>query len=193
MDGKPHPAWLAATLALLLAAPPGARAEEKAPGEDVVLRAMKDEMARSQERLRLGDMEKPYYLAYTAESGTVFAAGAVLGATSGGGEGPVRSLEAEARVGDYALDSSTGYSSGGGADPGLEDDYDAVRFQLWQATDEQYKAALEGLTRKQAALKARQVKDRPDDFSREDPVAWSDPAVSLTVDRARWTEAVRKV
>ncbi|MBI4881546.1 MAG: hypothetical protein HY812_18060 [Planctomycetes bacterium] len=171
-----------------------ALAQDKAE-DDVLLRALKDEMARTLSRLQLSDMDRPYYVAYAAQSGAGFSTGASLGALAHESEGPVRSLSVEVRVGDYVLDSSGGSYFFGRFGGGLclEDNYDSIRFRLWLSTDSEYKDALERLTRKKADLKSRVVQDRPDDFSREDPVTLIQARSNLALDRTRWPAAVKAV
>ncbi len=187
-------AALAAAAALLVWS--GVALAQEQADDDVLLRALEDEMARTLARLQLSDMERPYYVAYAAQSGASFSTGADFGALTHESEGPGRSLSVDVRVGDYVLDSSSdgGYFFGRfGGGLCLDDNYDGIRFRLWLNTDSEYKEALERLTRKRAALKSRVVQDRPDDFSKEDPVTLIQARGSLALDRERWPGAVKAV
>ncbi|MHC5038973.1 MAG: metallopeptidase TldD-related protein, partial [Planctomycetota bacterium] len=173
-------------------------AQEKASEEDVILRALQDELKRSMDRLQLKDMQKPYFIAYSAHAGAMYMVGATFGALTQENESPMRSTSTEVRVGDYVLDNTNfggGMYFGGffGGGLCLEDDYDYIRRQLWLSTDSDYKSALETLTGKKAFLENQKIKDRPDDFSKEAPVVLVEPKKKLEVDKAKWKGMVKKI
>jgi len=151
--------------------------------DDVVMRAMKDELARSMKQLQLQQMEKPYFIAYRAEDITQHEISATLGSLTSSSGTPLRNrlLGVELRVGDYALDNTNFFSmqrlrSGpgmflGGIQQGsLDDNYVELRREFWLATDTQYKRALEDLSAKKAALKMRNGGESIPDFSNEKTV-----------------------
>jgi len=148
--------------------------------DDTVMRAMKDELARSMGQLQLQKMEKPYFLAYRAQDMVQQEISATLGSltTSSGDPFRNRMLGVELRVGDYTLDNSNFFSlqrlrggAGGmlgGIEQGsLDDNYAQIRREFWIATDRQYKRALEDLSAKKAALKMRNGGETVADFSKE--------------------------
>jgi hypothetical protein len=166
----------AARLALaLLAAAPLPAGPPAAPPDDVPLRAMRDELARSMERLRLQEMERPYFLAYRVEDRDALDVTASLGSLTSVEPKRSRQLSVELRVGGYDLDSSGFFSPRSFRGPGaarrgpLDDSYQELRRQLWLATDAQYRQALEDLSAKRAALKASRRTAEPPDFGREAP------------------------
>jgi predicted Zn-dependent protease len=166
---------------LLLAAASPAAAQE-----DVVLQAMKDELARSMDRLRLESLDKPYFIAYRAQERSGTTAAATFGALVSRADSRSRYLAVEVRVGDPKLDNTnflglmsgpSGVVSGRGfVTLPLEDDYKELRRQVWLATDAAYKRALEDLSRKRAAVQNRQNSDPTPDFAAATPVTWTDPA-----------------
>jgi predicted Zn-dependent protease len=134
--------------------------------------ALKDEVARTMAELHLGDEPRPYYVAYSvldAEQATVSATfGAVTAAHAYRG----RLLRTDVRVGSPAFDN-TNFEPGAKVDAlPEEDDYAALRRELWLRTDEAYKQAIELLARKRAAA-ASQAGGEDDpalgDFSKEPP------------------------
>lgn len=148
--------------------------------EDVVMRAMKDELARSMSQLQLPRMEKPYFLAYRVQDLTRQDISATLGSLTSSSGTPNRSrlIGVELRVGDYSLDNSNFFSmrsfSGGAMFGGigqgpLDADYAQIRREFWLTTDKEYKQALENLSAKRAALKGRSGDDNLPDFSKEAP------------------------
>ena len=73
--------------------------------DDTVLRAMKDEMARSMSQLQLQQMEKPYFLAYRTDDVTRKDITATLGSLTSSSGNPYRNrmISVELRVGDYSV------------------------------------------------------------------------------------------
>ena len=161
----------------LLASAAGAQAQD-----DVVFRAMRDELARSM-RLRLDTMPRPYFIAYRVDETAGLFVGASLGSLLHSVESRSRFLTVELRVGDYAFDNTNylgtgsaglGAAGGFGAPLAQDDDYGTLRRQIWLATDAAYKRALEDLSRKRAALQDAMPTDSIPDFSREDVVTTTD-------------------
>jgi hypothetical protein len=148
----------------------------QAPKNDVIVRAMRDELARSMEQLRLDTLPKPYFIAYrVTESQRGVGASARLGALVGEGDGRgSRFLQVEVRVGDYAFDNTNYFGAGfmpaqyvGFGGLPVDDDYQELRRQIWLATDRAYKQALEALAQKRAALETRSRTEDLADFSHE--------------------------
>ena len=147
--------------------------------------AMKDELARSMSGLRIKDEPPPYYIEYHVDETVTMRTAARLGAIEVHEPGSrLRTLDVEVRVGDYQFDSSRFVTQGrggfapqgeGSAVTTLDDNYDAIRHQLWLATDAAYKRALSTFARKKAAFQNRANADPLPDFSRETPVD-HDPA-----------------
>jgi hypothetical protein len=81
--------------------------------DDVVLKVLQDELARSTKRLTMEKAAPPYYVRLHGEGELTFEVRAMFGALAGRGEGGIASLSADVRVGDYSLDN-TNFSDGGG-------------------------------------------------------------------------------
>ena len=169
--------WTNTLLALAVAAllSSAARAED-----DVAMRAMKDELARSVKQLQLQSMEKPYFIAYRMDEMNEATVSAKLGSLTRTEPARRRLIGVEVRVGDYALDNSNYFAlsrmqSGLGdmfssiSSAPLDDNYEQIRRELWLSTDSQYKKALEDLSGKRAALQMRKRSDDVPDFSKESP------------------------
>ncbi len=169
-----------------------------------MVRAMRDELQRSMERLSLETLKKPFYIAYTVRDLRTTTISASLGALVVSTETRSRPVDVRVIVGDYSRSSENFADFGYGFDRNtlvretnsmtLEDDYDAIRRMLWIETDEMYKSAAEKYERKIAALK--QQKLSPDeaalaDFSRAPATAYAAPPRRFTVDRAKWESVVR--
>jgi len=190
--------------ALMLVAASFASAQQN---DDAVMRAMKDELARSMSQLHLQQMDKPYFIAYRAQDVTHNEISATLGSLTSSRGTPSRNrvLGVELRVGDYALDNTNFFSmqrlrSGpaamlfsGVGQGSLDDNYSQIRREFWLATDTQYKRALEDLTAKKAAMKMRNGGETLPDFSKEKPTSLTAPSVSSVPDLGPLEELAREL
>ena len=150
--------------------------------ESPILAAMTDELARSMKELRLKDQPAPYYIEYEVWDRALTRVSARLGAAVDDTSWRERSLRVNVRVGDYDFDSSLFNAPGGGGGgvvslssdgtigAPLDEDYDAMRRQIWLATDAAYKRAVSVFARKKAAFQNRAAAGEVvPDFSRETP------------------------
>jgi len=174
------------------------RAQQK---EDVLLKALEDEMNRSMEKLQLKDMEKPYYIEYAVEDAETFVIKAVFGAIVESDQDRSRLLRVGLRVGSYDLDNSefaggrSLYSMIGGRPTQLvlEDDYAALRHDMWLATDGAYKQALEQLAAKRSFIKTKVQPEEIPDFSREEATKTIASKKLLTFDQKKWEGVLRRL
>ena len=160
-------------------APSASSAEAEA--ESIVLRAMRDELNRAMQGLRLARLETPYFLAYRIDDSAVLNARARFGALTSATASRNRLLTVEVRVGDANLDNTNFLPMRTWGTPltrsfalPLEDDYQELRRQMWLATDVAYKHALETLAKKRAALQNNSREDVPDFASQEPLVGLTD-------------------
>lgn len=161
----------------------------------VLMRAMQDELDRSMTELRLGDLERPYFISYSVQEVSEIRATASLGGLSSSGESASRTLHVEVRVGDRNLDntnfivrpdfSSMEDMSFGTASLPLEDNYEELRRGLWLATDRAYKHALDHIAKKRAVLQNETVVEEVPDFSIEEPYQYQDASDLSPPDAAR--------
>ena len=160
--------------------------------------AMQDEMQRSIAELRMKGEAAPYYIAYEVLDRTVSDLSGRLGSIVENPPRRARTLRVEVRVGDYTFDSSrfVVQGFGGGALTGetviapLDDNYDAMRREIWLTTDSAYKRAITMFARKKAAFQNRTASDPIPDFSSETPVEMTLPQPHQQAER---TEAVARV
>ena len=153
--------------------------------ESPTVAAMQDEMKRSMAELRMKGEAAPYYIAYEVLDRTMADVSGRLGAIIENPPRRTRTLRVEVRVGDYTFDSSRfvvqGFGGGGGLSgetviAPLDDDYDAMRREIWLTTDAAYKRAITMFARKKAAFQNRTASDPNPGFfagaaGRDDPPA----------------------
>ncbi len=141
------------------------------PNNDTLLRAMKDELKRSNELARLG-LVVPYYIEYRTEDTVSHGIGASLGALIESVDSAYRVPSVRVRVGTYDFDNTNHIFSeaygGRRYDPerlSLDDNYLAFREAYWLATDRAFKTAEDAIARKRSSLKNMSQPDALPDFS----------------------------
>jgi predicted Zn-dependent protease len=190
--------------AALLALAAASAAFAQAPADnDHTLQAMKDEMARAKSRLelqipKLDKPVRPYYIEYRLLDLDIREVVAEYGALVTSAHNRSRVMNVSARVGDYKLDSSNFISEDGfrgfigpSGTVGIDRDYDSLRQDLWIATDQAFKEAVETYSRKQAYLSSLARQSDIDDFSRVQPVQHIEPLVASDWTSRNWDQEVR--
>jgi PmbA/TldA metallopeptidase C-terminal domain len=169
-------------VALFLLLAPGAALSQ----DDIVMKAMRDELARSMKKLQLENLEKPYFISYSVYDTNMASASASFGSVNGRAEEQrSRLARIQVRVGDYKFDNRNFFSfsfGGSGVSRGfggvtqlpVDDNYDEIRRQLWLGTDGAYKKALEDISKKRALLANKNRGEVIPDFSKEPAVTLSD-------------------
>ena len=165
---------------------------------DQTLRALHDEMARSQSRLSIPGAEKPFYIQYQLldiDARTITTSfGALLSST----KTRSRFMLATIRVGDYHLDSSNFVSDeafrgflGSAGQVGIDRDYNSLRQDLWLSTDQAYKEALTQMSLKRAFLRSLTKPPEIDDFSKTAPVVQVEPRIEPDWTSRNWEDEAR--
>ena len=168
--------------------------------DDVLLRALRDELERSRQ-LRVagaGGDDVPYFISYSVTDQEDFSVDATLGAITSSRRNHFRIPAVEVRVGSYDFDNTghvfSGYYSGSRFDSepwSLDDDYQALREAVWLATDHAYKAAVESVARKRAALNnVAESKETLPDYSKAEPVTSIAKITPSKIDEALWRKRI---
>lgn len=171
--------------------------------DDVLLRAMRDELERSRQLRVMGGStdEVPYFISYTISDQNDLSVAASLGSITVSTRNRFRVPGVEVRVGSYDFDNTghvySGYYSGSRFDSQpwpLDDDYQALREALWLATDHAYKAAVESIARKRAALSSvAESQEKLSDYSKTEPVTSIAKYAPDKVDDAQWRARIAKL
>lgn len=175
-----------------------ALAAAAAQPEDVLAKALQDELARSMKQLQLERLDKPYFIAYRVSEADARFAGASFGSLVNATTSHARTLLVEVRVGDYKLDNSNFFSplqarfAFANSLP-LDNDYNELRREIWLATDAAYKRSLEELAQKRAALQNKNLTEDVPDFSQEPAVSVSEDLGAAALDAARMDSLVRRL
>jgi TldD protein len=172
----------------VLAQQKGARANPVAPSpaSDPLLLAMRTELERSKAHLKMENVAAPYYIEYHLTDVESYDAAAAFGALIQDQPSHGRSVRVTVRVGDYKQDSYYGSGIGAVDFAPVDNDPVALRWQLWIATDQAYKAASEALAQKKAALR-QYTSDQPfDDFAHAPVVESIGALTQLDFDPQPW-------
>jgi len=184
-----------------IAAPMWAQGPQVQPGDsDKTLLAMRDELQRSRDRLQIPGLERPYYIEYRLLDLDVRTVTAAFGALVSTNTSRNRFMNVALRVGDYKLDSSNFITDdafrgfiGSTGQVGIDRDYDSLRQDLWLATDQAYKEALDSLSRKRGFLRSLANPPSIDDFSRVQPTVLAEPRLEPDWTSRNWEEEAKAI
>ncbi len=172
---------------------------------DHTLAAMQDELDRARTRLELtipgtNQPARPYFIQYRVLDLDVRTIVAEFGALVSSTAGRNRIMSVDVRVGNDNLDSSNfitdeGFSGflGSTGTVGIDRDYDSLRQDLWLATDQSFKAAVENYSKKQAFLTRLAKAPSIPDFSPAEPTVKVDPLVASDWSTRNWEDEARTV
>jgi TldD protein len=211
-------AAVAAIALMLFSAAPVSAAPPRHPGatpaqpqqpaavdSDKTLSAMQDELNRASSRLELKIPDKdeparPYFIQYRVLDVDVRTIVAEFGALISSTSGRNRVMSVDVRVGNYNLDSSNfitdeGFSGflGSTGTVGIDRDYDSLRQDLWLATDQAFKAAVENLSKKQAFMSRLAKAPSIPDFSAAPPTVNVEPLHDPDWTTRNWEQEARDV
>lgn len=176
-----------------------------AADSDRTLAAMQDELDRARQRLELkisdqSETARPYYIQYRILDLDVHTIVAEFGALISSTTGRNRIMSVDVRVGNYNLDSSNfiadeGFSGflGSTGTVGIDRDYDSLRQDLWLATDQAFKAAVENLSKKQAFVSRLAKAPSIPDFSRVSPTVAVEPLRDPDWTTRNWEQEAKAV
>jgi len=179
--------------------------QSAAPDSDKTLAAMQDELERSRTRLELkipdtGQPAHPYYIQYRILDIDVHTIVAEFGALISSTSGKNRIMSVDVRTGNYDLDSSNfitddGFNGflGSTGTVGIDRDYDSLRQDLWLATDQAFKAAVENLSKKQAFMSRLAKAPSIPDFSTVPPTVSVEPLREPDWTTRNWEQEARTV
>jgi len=195
---------MAGLILFLIGIGSGSAAGAQAPSDnDHTLQAMRDEMARAKTRLELkipniDQPVRPYFVQYRLLDLEVREVVAECGALLSSTQTRNRFMDVDARVGSYKLDSSNFVSDEGfrgfigpTGQVGIDRDYDSLRQDLWIATDQAFKEAVETYSRKQAYLSSLARQSDIDDFAKAEPVQLIEPRETPDWTRRNWDQEAR--
>lgn len=127
--------------------------------DDVILKAMQDELKRSMTELTFEGYDKPFFIQYGVQSGDTYSIIATLGSLFRSNENHGKGKSVRILVGGYEFndesldDDITSAPEANDIDLPLEDDYFGIRRAFWATTDNVYRNAAKHFARNAATLK----------------------------------------
>jgi TldD protein len=163
-----------------------AAAQQVAKG-DPLFDALLTELARSTAKLKMDQVQPPYYIEYRVNDVDDFSAEAAFGAVRESQRTHIRVLRVVVRIGNNKQDSFYNQGVGSASILSTDDDPIALRRQIWLLTDDAYKNAADAYAEKLSALKQFSTDPNPvDDFSKTPVFSAVGNTVQLKVDEAAW-------
>jgi predicted Zn-dependent protease len=146
------------------------------PNEDIIF-AMKNELKRSMNELKINELESPYFIEYKFVEYNASSIRGSLGSIEASNNSKSAYISVGVRVGDYSFDNTNFFDVGlgffGSSDDeegfkkrsvSFEPSINYLRKEFWLATDAAYKQTAELYSKKLAILKNRMRKDTIPDF-----------------------------
>lgn len=164
-------------------------------GDDAIFKAMQDEIGRNISQLVMPGLDKPYFISYTIDDYQNLEINSTLGTLTASQLDRARYLTVDLRVGDYHLDNSNFVASSFDRVPHyfrmpIDNDYDAIRNQIYLATDRLYKGALKDISKKRAYLQTRVIDDRPADLLNLPANKYMGNAEAFDIDEAHFDSLI---
>jgi len=169
-----------------------------------VLSAMKKELIRSKENLKLEDYEIPYFISYWIKEEVSVGMGAKYGSLYSNNRSRRRNAYVEVRVGDYSFDNtgkknrsiffdSPDHLSSSSYIVPIENDETAIRNVLWYVTDFKYKEAINDYLKKKGEAVFEVEEKHIDSFSKENPSNYTGPVLKIDFDEKYWRKVLTDI
>ena len=176
------------------------------PNEDIMT-AMKSELSRSMNELKIHDLESPYFIEYKYVEYDASSIRGSMGSIEASNNSQSAYISVGVRVGDYNFDNTNFFDVGlgffGSSDDeegfkkrsvSYEPSINYLRKEFWLATDAAYKQTAELYSKKLAILKNRMRKDTIPDFNKLQSVnKLRDIKEIPRFDLAKYTETIDAV
>lgn len=184
----------------LLAAAAALCVAHAAPAQsgDYILDAIRGEVDRNMQGLRIDKLQPPFFISYTVADVRQMDASASLGALVGSNEVSYRVGSPFVLVGDYMHNNSNfGEFNVNYSQPpfSIEKDPVGIANNIWNDLDAYYKSAAERFESKQATLRQQKQPEEEanlSDFEQRDPVTLMMEPLHIEIDRAYWENYVKK-
>lgn len=171
--------------------------------DDVILKAMQDELDRNQKELTLKNLERPFFIMYGLMDSKSMQVAASMGALTSSSEDKDRiKTTTRVMVGDYEFNDESlddNQNSGNSSiNIGLpvDDDYWGIRRSFWASTDNVYRSAARIYEKNKKTLKeiGKPLSEVPHRrFAKVAPARIIQNLVPATYSRKEWEQRIRKL
>lgn len=173
---------------------PGLKAQSGS--DEIIFKAMNDELNRNITRLMLDKYKPPFFISYHFYDTQLLIIRASLGSVRYFYDDPSRSQYVRLLIGDYTLDDENFVPANQFASSGIRNylqlpmvnDYSSIRRSFWIMTDQVYKSALDKYEQKLTALKQQNKaeEEKLDDYAKIVPVNVILKDVPFKYDKEQW-------
>ncbi|MEF3280537.1 MAG: hypothetical protein K6357_06185 [Elusimicrobiota bacterium] len=165
--------------------------------DDLVMKAMEDELLRTVDKLKLENFQKPYFVAYTVYDSSSCEISASFGDLESINYDFLRFGKVDLRIGAKQFDNSNFVVDLNKNSPEftylpVENDYDLIRQSLWRLTDDVYKKNLEIYSRKDAYRKKKEIKENYGDLTDEAKTEYYDKEILSNFKCAEYKDIIKK-
>lgn len=171
--------------------------------DDIILKAMQDELDRNMKELRLPNYDKPFFIMYSIQDQKTYQITATLGSIAQSSEKPARfKSNTRVLVGDYEFNDESLEDNLPSVPTALEislpidDDYLGIRRSLWSSTDKVYRDAARHFLKHQQTVKesGKMLEDIPHRaFGKGKPFILVSTLKPYAFDRKAWESTLRKL
>jgi hypothetical protein len=169
--------------------------------DDVILRAMQDELDRNMKELTLPNHDKPFFIMYNIQDRKSYDITATLGSIVQSSERPAR-FKSNTRilVGDYEFndesleDNLTSSPTALEISLPIDDDYLGIRRSLWSSTDKVYRDAARHFSKHQQTLKesGKSLEEIPHrSFAKGEPIELISTITPYVFNRSAWESTLK--
>jgi hypothetical protein len=171
--------------------------------DDVILKAMQDELSRNMSELKLPPYDKPFFIMYSIQDQKSYTITSTLGSIVSSSEKAFRfKSNTRVLVGDYAFNDESledNLTSGPTALEirlPLDDDYMGIRRSLWSSTDKVYRDAARHFQRHQQTLKetGKSLSEIPHrSFAKGNAVKVVSTHTPYAFDKSKWEQQLKNL
>ncbi len=176
------------------------QAQNAPQADDIIFKALTDELTRNSTDLVLNNYKPPFYISYQLYDIKSLLIKATMGSIRQVQDIPTRISNVRAMVGDYSLNDENfigmpSMSSGGYLPVPLDNDYAGIRRAFWISTDRIYKSALQTYEQKLTALKQQNKTESEtiDDYTKAGPLTYISTEPDFKVDRPKLENLAKEV
>ncbi|MDR0412769.1 MAG: hypothetical protein LBH61_03060 [Dysgonamonadaceae bacterium] len=186
----------------LLSKPAVAASDTLLTGEEIIFKAIREEVTRGLNHLKMDGLQPPFFISYSITDSRELNVSASYGSLAHSNERQNRMSSARLLIGDYQCtdENFNGNVSGGGGfstSPTLENDEKALRNSIWKELDEIYKDAAETYEQKIATIKQLNIPEKDlelPDWDKTPVVRMKDlPRQPIDFDRPKYEAYVKDV
>ena len=170
---------------------------------DIIKKAMKDELFRNIENLKLDNLKSPFFISYSLCDASAYYINSTQGSIIKESCKPFRKEDVRIIAGDYNrtnenfVDINSFWNDYNGSDNVcIDDDYNGIRRSFWIMSDTKYKKVAESYESKISAIKQQNIPEEElklPDFSRSDKIIMNLPSEDFEIDKNKWEKAAKEL